>query len=183
MRCVLLGPSDISKIARFGKIKDTQSYIKEMGKLLARYIEELIITPDYGIYLEIAKAYKKAGGKKLIGMFPEDERFGTKQLKENFKFCDETRSIKGDWYKLGAEITIQGEIVICTGYSPGVMIELSYLKYMQKYLKKGDKILIDSRTISNRLFPEIEEEIKNIKYFSSNEELEDILKSLKKKKE
>jgi hypothetical protein len=52
------------------------------------------------------------------------------------------------------------------------------LKYHKKYLGRNIPILLDERTISGRLNPELEDEV-DLRYFDSAEGLNQFLKKLK----
>ena len=76
--------------------------------------------------------------------------------------------------------------VICVGFSPGVLIEIAYIKYHQKWgalidpsLKKIH-LFIDSRCIKGKLPNYLSEQIHNIFYFKNLKEL-GVLLSKKKK--
>ena len=64
------------------------------------------------------------------------------------------------------------------GLSPGTLVEIAYTKYHKKYLGRNIPILLDERTISGRLNPEVENEV-DLRYFSSAEELTGFLKKLR----
>lgn len=50
---------------------------EQVGKLLAKHDVEIIFVPDTGVAHFVVKAYKKAGGPKIIGLVPKDpEPFG-----------------------------------------------------------------------------------------------------------
>lgn len=59
---------------------------------------------------------------------------------------------------------------------PGTLVEIAYTKYHKNYLGRNIFVLLDGRTISGRLNPEVEEEL-DLRYFSSAEELNGFLKS------
>jgi len=88
------------------------------------------------------------------------------------------KKIDGDWYKLNAELVMQAQIVIVLGFSPGSMIELAFAKYVQKYLDKKMYIFIDERCIKQKLPESFHEQIKNINYCSSIDELRKKLKEV-----
>ncbi|MBD3319397.1 hypothetical protein GF342_05830 [Candidatus Woesearchaeota archaeon] len=68
-------------------------------------------------------------------------------------------------------------MVVCVGFSPGVLIELSFIKYHQKYGGYKDPSLrnihcfIDERCIDQRLPATFEEQITGLAYYKNLEEL------------
>jgi hypothetical protein len=64
------------------------------------------------------------------------------------------------------------------GLSPGTLVEIAYSKYHKKYLGKNIPVLLDERTISRRLNPEIEDEV-DLRYFNSVKRLSQLLKKLR----
>jgi hypothetical protein len=178
MDCVLIGVSDRKQLR---KIKDYEKFVSDYGQFLAKHFENVIVTPDDGVYTDIALEFGRIKGKKPIAYYPDKDTFyGYEHLKKNFHQY-EVREINGDWYKLNADLTKQARVVICLGFSPGVLIELSFIKYHQKYGKfrdprlKNIHLLIDRRTIDWRLPRSFDEQIENIFYYSSLRSLEKIL--------
>ena len=184
MDCVLLGVSDVSALWRFGAVKeiDYPKLISDYAKFLSSHFDNVIITPDEGVYSDIALAFGKLKGKKPIAYYPDKDTFyGISHIEKNFPNYD-LRPIGGDWYKLNADLTKQALVVISLGFSPGVLIEGSFIKYHQKYGALKDPKLknihwfIDLRCIGQKLPKTFEEQIKNIFYYSSLAELEKFLK-------
>ncbi|MGM5488959.1 MAG: hypothetical protein ACQESG_08520, partial [Nanobdellota archaeon] len=76
----------------------------------------------------------------------------------------------------------QAPFTLCVGVSPGVLIEVSYIKYHQKYGGYKDpslrdlRLLIDERSIERRLPSILEEQIQNLNYFASFDELNQLLR-------
>ncbi|MDD4983287.1 MAG: hypothetical protein PHH82_00410 [Candidatus ainarchaeum sp.] len=189
MNAVIIGASDRSILWKEGKIKeeDYSQFISDYANLLSKHFDNLIVTPDDGIYSDIALEFGKIKNKKPIGYYPDkDANFGIKHIEQNFSKYD-LRPIDGDWYKLGADLTKQAPIVICVGFTPGSLIEIAYLKYHQKYgaykdpALKNIHLFIDKRSIGQKLPPSFHEQINNIFYFSSFSDLEKLIKSAKAK--
>ena len=183
MEAVLIGVCDRSSLWRHGNIKQEkyQDFVKEYARFLNEHFENVIVTPDDGVYTDIALEFGKIKGKKPMAFYPDkDTYYGYEHLKTNFPKYD-LRPIDGDWYKLNAELTKQSTIVISLGFSPGVLIEGSFIKYHQKYGGYKDsnlrniRWLIDERCIEQRLPKTFEEQIKNIHYYSNLEELKGLI--------
>lgn len=188
MNVVLIGVSDRTLLQRDGKIKEDEyeKFVNNYAEFLSKKFNNVIVTPDDGVYTDIAKAFGKIKGKKPIAYYPDkDEYYGYKHLEKNFQDY-EIKPIEGDWYKLNADLTKQAQVIICLGFSPGSLIELAFIKYHQKYGKyknpnlENISLLIDERCISSRLPLAFEEQIKNIHYFSSLKSLNNLLKEITK---
>ena len=135
MDAVIIGVSDRTCLWRHGKIKENAypNLVSSYAKLLASLLDNVIVTPDDGVYTDIALEFGKMKGKKPIAYYPDKDTFyGIEHIKQNFPKY-ELRAIDGDWYKLNADLTKQALTVICIGFSPGVLIEGAFIKYHQKY--------------------------------------------------
>ena len=183
MDAVIIGVSDRSLIWRNGKIprENYESFVHDYASFLSERFDNLIVTPDDGIYTDIALEFGRIKGKKPIAYYPDKDTFyGIDHIRHNFENY-EMRPIDGDWYKLNAELTKKALVVISLGFSPGVLIEGSFIKYHQKYGAFKDKTLknihwlIDERCISQRLPKSFEEQISNIFYYNNLNELGQIL--------
>ena len=151
--------------------------VEKYAKEIAKKYENVIITPDDGIYTDIAEKWQEITNKKATAYYPDkDTYYGIEHIKHNFsKYA--TKGIGGDWYKLNAELTKQAKTVLCLGITPGVLIELAYIKYHQKYgghknpKYKEITLIIDERLIEQRLPKTVEKEINNIKYINNVEKI------------
>lgn len=174
MRISIIGPATISKVEKYSGFKDLDKLIDDVGKLLAEKNVEIVITPDKGIACEIARAYKKYGGKKVLGFIPDkDTRFGIAHM-QNLDLVDEKIETH-DWWDVAGEIVGMGDICICIGYTSGVFAELGLFKYLIKFHDYKTKVIIFKKTVSGRLPIELEDEIKPI-YINSIKELEKFLR-------
>jgi hypothetical protein len=178
MKISLIGPGDIDKIIKFAKIskRELDELILNLGKYLAEINAEIVLLPSKGITYEIAEAYKKNNGKKVIGLVPEsDKKYGIKHIKDYFSIADELVNI-GNWYDLNGEIAGYSDYAIVIGYSCGVATEIGMLKYHFKYLNSDTKLIIFENTISQKLHKEMEADLKNLYYVKSIKELKEIIK-------
>lgn len=178
MDCVILGPTQINKIKLFGKIQNTSVYINEAAKFFADNFRAIIIVPDMGLPLLIAKKYKQLNQSGIVIGYTPDKTSGGKLLAGYYKYCDKIKGINGGWYNLNTQLTRQSEHIFCLGFSAGVLIELCSIKYNQQYLNLNTKIFFDRRCLSHKLLPEIESDINNIYYFNNFKKAGDILRSI-----
>jgi len=177
LSALLIGPTDKTKIFRFGKIDKIsyEQYKEEIGKVLAANLFSVYLIPDEGIPLDFAKSYKKFGGREVVGALPKG---GCDILEKYFQFCDRTEEVDGGWSVLNTCLSLRTELMIGFGLSPGTLVEIAYSKYHKKYLGKNIPVLLDEKTISGRLNPELEEEI-DLRYFDSAEKLNQFLEKIR----
>lgn len=169
MKAVLLGPSDISKAWRHGKVRreGLGEYVDGMGAALSDCFNGLVIIPDDGLPLEVGKAYARHGGRKPVGLYPNGD---IGNLEPNFIHVEPVH-VPGSWADLNYSLTRQGNPVVCLGYSPGVLAEVGFLKYNQKKgVREGSwmggiHLFVDEMASGSRLPPGIEEELRNVFYF------------------
>jgi len=176
MKIVVLGTGDMTKIPRFTDVsaEDLNNIISELGEVIAKKGHELIIIPDEGVPIEVAKAYKENGGKKVIGFVPvNDKTFGVDYIQEFLPILDEKIEVN-DWYDASGEIAASGDICIVLGVSPGIMAEIGYLKYHYKKLGCKTKLYWLKKTLSAPIHKELDEEL-NINYVDSVRDLEKVL--------
>jgi hypothetical protein len=183
MNCVIIGVSDRSLLWRDGKIKEDkyQKFVEKYSKFLKKNFDNVIVTPDDGVYTDIALRFGELKKKKPIAYYPDkDDYYGIEHIKDNFDKY-ELKQIDGDWYKLNADLTKQALCIISLGFSPGVLIEGAFIKYHQKYGKHKNLKLenihwfIDKRTIKQKLPKSFEEQIKNIYYYKNLKELQKLI--------
>ncbi len=179
MRVSILGAGDRNNIIRYTKMEEPEldRLIRDVGKLLAKLGAEIVIVPAMGTPYEVAGAYRKAGGKRVIGFVPgRDTKYGTGHIKGFLGIADEKVNI-GSWYDLNGEIASYGDFAVCIGLSPGAMLDICFMKYHRKFLNSRTRLIIFENTISQLLPPELEEDLGKITYVSSAKELERALKS------
>jgi len=177
LSALLIGPTDKTKIFRFGKIEGEsyEQYKDEVGKVLATNLSTVYLIPDEGIPLDFAKSYKQFGGREVVGALP---RGGCPSLSSNFKFCDRIEEVDGGWAVLNTCLSLKNDIIISVGISPGTIVEVAYTKYHKKYLGRDIPVLLDERAMSGRLPSELEEEL-NLTYFHSGDSLNILLRNLR----
>jgi len=179
MRVSVLGSGDISKITKYTSLKekDIRQAINDIAKILVEKDAEIVIIPDRGIPVEIAKKYKELGGRKLLGMVPvNDKRYGIRHIEPNLGMLDERIEVS-DWYNADGEIAASGDYAVCFGLSGGILREISVLKYHYKYLSCKTKLIMFRNAMSEKLPAELEEDLKgNLTYVNSVKELKELLK-------
>jgi hypothetical protein len=203
MRIVLSGPGNIeyhfNELLQISK-EDLDEHILNITRVLLN--DELVLLPDKGISLEIAKKYKELNGKRVIATLPkEDYEIGIDHLKTNLNLdiWDEIINTK-TWYKHDLMHNLFGDVILYLGNSLGSIGELAYGFYLYKLLgkntiklnseiKAGQSIpfivLVYKPFVKEKLSFELEEYIKKaqgqIFYIENAEELKDKLNDLKTK--
>ncbi len=178
LSALLIGPTDKTKIFRFGKVdrESYQQYKEEVGKVLAANLSTVYLIPDEGIPLDFAKSYKKFGGREVVGALPKG---GCDVLEKYFQFCDRTEEVDGGWTVLNTCLSLRTGLMIGFGLSPGTLVEIAYSKYHKKYFGRDIPIFLDERAMSGRLPSELEEEL-NLIYFYSGDSLNVLLRNFRK---
>jgi hypothetical protein len=165
----ILASSDFKKIAGFQSKKESEvrGLYSAVGKALAKKGTSLLVTPDKGV-VEVAKAYKKAGGKKVIGVVPRcDEVWGIEHLKPHLKYIDEELNPR-DWFTAPYYLVQMPDYIVCLNLTTGVYGELVFVKWLHEFNKLKPK-----KVVSFVRFPrEVEHDIRPItKYVTSVEQL------------
>lgn len=170
--CLIAGPTDKTKLFRYGGIleREYRGFVDGIGIVLARHIARVDFVLDKGVPFDVSAAYKRAGGNNCIGYLPAGEL----QSYTSKQHCDDIREIEGGWTLLNTCLSLKSEGIVCFGLSAGTLVEIAYSKYHAKYLGKSTVVLIDDRTMSQRLPKELEEDI-DVRYFDSNQTLEQLL--------
>jgi hypothetical protein len=158
MRLSLIGPGDTKfhykELLGIPEEK-FKSEIEKITKVLADSKTELELLPDKGISIEIARKYKKQGGKKVIASLPKsDKTFGiahlTPYLNEkigNKPLFDEIIDTE-NWFKQDLIKGLLGDAILYLGSSPGTEGELNYAIYLYKIISnKKEGIKINSKQI------------------------------------
>lgn len=151
LRLSLIGPGAIDfhyqKILGISKEK-LERELDKIALAIKSAGLEISLLPDKGVSLEIAKRFKKLGGK-VIGLVPQDDKeFGINHLKEyiearvdNILVFDKLINT-GSWYKHDLSLCLYGDVVLDLGLSPGTEGERAYGIYLYKLIagfKQGVK--------------------------------------------
>ncbi len=167
-----------------------EKHITEIAKVLADKKIELVLAPDKGVSFDIAKKFKIAGGKKVVGAVPYDDKdFGIRHLHDYItseihgkKVFDEFINTK-DWYRQNLTLTIYGDAVLYLGTSLGSIGELAFGFYLYKLFlgkKKGVKTQKLSKEIrAGKKFPLSVIVYKPFVKGKLSKEIESYIKSLK----
>ena len=178
MKALIAGPTDITKVERFGNIgsENYSPHLEQIARTMLDYVEVVNLIPDKGVPLDFAKFFRSLGGK-IVGYVPSG---GCPQLQENFQCCDEILEFDAGWNGLNTCLSLKGDLITVLGMSPGTIVEIAYTKYHNKYLKKRIPILIDEQSLTTKVPEEIAEELE-IYYFSNPIELGKLLENIRRK--
>mgnify|MGYP001616960450 CR=1 FL=1 len=182
----IIGPTNIPKLSKLTK-KPAGFYLqkaREIGEILAKIGCELWVNSDKGKAANIARAYKKSGGRKLVILYPaKGEPWPNEHTKPYKKNADEFRK-EPDWFWTNYNVISLPDVCICTGLSAGTLSELAYIKWNYKFKRGKLKKLITVRELlrDKKLPPEIEVDVKKILvYFKKVEELKNFLEKFSKR--
>lgn len=177
----IIGPTNIPKLSKLTK-KPVGFYLqkaREIGEILAEVGCELWVNSDKGMAVNIASAYKRNRGKKLVILYPaKGEPWPNKHARPYIKYADELRR-EPNWFWTNYNVTALPDVCICVGLSAGTLSELAYIKWNYR-LKRGNlkKLIAIKELLRDKKLPlEIEVDVKKILvYLGKTEELKKILK-------
>jgi hypothetical protein len=164
MKIGISAPANYDKICEILHLdkkffKDT---IESAAKAVAKKHEIVIVPNKNSGSHQFAIAYKKAKGRKVIGIIPfDDKEFGHDYLDK--EICDETVNA-GTWRNVPECLDETSDCLLVLGWGPGIAVEVGQTKWF-----KVDKIFVVKELISgNRLAPELDQQLP-IKYISADE--------------
>lgn len=142
LRVSLIGPGNIDyhyyHLLNISKNK-FKSEMSKIAKALVDAGVEIVFLPDSGATFELAKLYKRFGGKKVYASVPlQGTDLGIKHLNPQINYKENGKKIidevinSGDWYKQTFYLATFGDIVLMLGFSLGSIGELSLSYYMHK---------------------------------------------------
>ena len=145
LRISIIGPGDIKyHYQKLLKIKEKvlKNHINNIAKTIVKSNNSIALVPDKGICLEIAKSYKKQGGKQTLAIVPKDDKkYGIKHLKQNIKekgLFDKIINSK-TWQEQLFNLCLYGDICLYLGSSIGSNAELLASVYRYNKLNKFKK--------------------------------------------
>lgn len=159
MKIGIIGPSKLNFIEQINnKAKEIIIYL---SKQIAEKGDEIILTPDKESSSEFfAKQYIKAGGKDVFLVLPlDDKEFGLNHLNLNLGKHINCKTWRNQPEKLNEET----DILLCIGYSAGVLAEIAYSKWF-----KPKPVYVINELISQELPKEIKNGL-NLRYISFKE--------------
>lgn len=153
MRISLIGPGDIEfHYQNLLRIDRTifEFELEGIAKALAESGCDIVLLPDKGVSLNLARIYKEKKGRNVIGAVPlSDMTFGIKYLEPyvNMKLNEKPffdYFINTDnWFKHDLITGLLGNVLLYLGDSPGTNGELNYAIYLYKLLngrKEGAEV-------------------------------------------
>ncbi len=153
MRVVLIGAGDIEfHYANLLGLSEEEidNHAENIATALVEAEAEIVLMPDRGFCFEVAKKYREIGGKKIIGLFPkQDKKYGTTHIKEYVEAKINDKPVfdefidSGDWYSTNQTHCLFGENVLMLGNSTGTLGELCFGYYVYK-LFGGHKASVEA---------------------------------------
>ena len=145
IRVAIIGPGNLEfyyqKLQKISK-KKLESELEKIAKALIEADVEIVLVPDKGIDMEIARKYKKQRGRRVIGTIPKsDKRYGINHLKSYMEEKINSKNIfdefidSGDWKEQSRLRGFFGDVVLSLGISPGSELEMNYSTYLFKLMK------------------------------------------------
>ena len=158
MKIGIIGPSKVNYLEQVNP--GARQIISDVVGFLIN--QEIYLTPDIGSLSELfAQEYLNQGGEKLFSVIPADDKeFG-------FDWVNSTLGEKincNTWRNQPEKLNEETEVLICFGYSTGVLIEIAYSKWFPKG-KPIKPIYIIKELISEELPSEATKKL-DVKYIS-----------------
>jgi len=132
--CVgVIGPTDVEATSRAAGLDPMLCLraAEEAGSELARQGYSVVLVPDRGVALVAAQAYRRAAGRRLVGIVP---RGGT-STQQATSCCDDHRHLCDEviddltWTGQHERICQLSDVMLCIGLSCGTMAEISWTKW------------------------------------------------------
>lgn len=166
MKIGIIGPNTLKKKSE-EELRNRKGDLVKLAKIIASFNLEIVLTPDKRSLLEFfGNKYKELGGKKIWIVAPmkdEAEKYLNLELGEIID-CER-------WYRQPSKFNEETNLIICVGYSAGVLSEIGASQYFNK-----KKILIINEFVSSKLPIEINQNM-SIEYVSL-EKLKNYLEKL-----
>jgi len=157
LKLMVIGPSDINKIFLSTNLPKNRynSILHSLAKYFSKICSELYIIPDNGVFLDFAVIFKKYN-KNVFAYLPKKEELKYDVLMTNvIKHKLTPIFTNNTWLYLNNVPIRNVDIVLCLGYSTGVLIEIGNIKIARVWYKKNIKLLVDLRFVSKKLPKEL----------------------------
>jgi len=158
MKIGIIGPNTLKKASK-KEVEDRRLLLVEVAEILSKSKKEIVLTPDKNSLLEFfGKKYIEFSGKKvwIISPMSDDaEKYLNLELGEIID-CEM-------WYRQPSKFSEETDLLICIGYSAGVLSEIGASQYFNP-----KKILILNEFVTSKLPTEINQSI-DIEYISIKE--------------
>lgn len=166
MKVGIIGPTNMKKLSKLtGKSeKFLLAKAETVGQILAARDCELWVNSDGGMVSAVAHAYKKAGGKQLVMLYPEKgEPWPNKHARPHIRHADKLKKLP-NWFWTNYQVVSSPDVCVCVGLSSGTLSELAYIKWNRQFNRGHLEYLVVLQELirGGRIPPEIEVELKDI---------------------
>lgn len=181
----IIGPTNMKKLSKLtGKSKDfLLSKAEAIGKILAAHGCEVWVNSDGGMVSGVARAYKKAGGRELVMLYPKKgEPWPNKHAKPHIQHADKV-SAQPNWFWANYQVVTAPDVCLCVGLSAGTLSELAYMKWNRQFHRGRLQhlIVLEELVRGKKIPPEIEVEVKDmLLYCKGVDQLAPLLSKLKR---
>lgn len=177
----VIGPTDLKKLSfLLGKPLDfLLAKADQVGEILSENGCKLLANAEDGsMVFEVARAYKKHGGKEFVMLTPRRGRpWPLAETSASREIADDVMELP-DWYQANHAVVSLPTIVVCVGLSAGTLSELAYIKWDDQFQRgKLQKLVIIRELMrEEELLPEIAINIASlVEYIDTVEELDQVL--------
>jgi predicted Rossmann-fold nucleotide-binding protein len=156
LRIGIIGPTDIALTSRAAGLDPAvcEHTACAAGEALARNRYEVVLVPDRGVALLAAESYRRAGGKRLIGIIPHggtSAQAATACCEAHRNLCHETVEDL-DWTGQHERICQLSDVLLCIGLSCGTLSEIAWTKWV------GNTPVVVIRPLVSGIPPEMQVE-------------------------
>ena len=153
MRIGIIGPTNIDVTARAAGVDPAtvEEAARAAGGNLAQRGYDVVVVPDRGVALLAAEAYRKAGGRRLIGVIPHggtSAQAATSCCEAHRNLCHETVEDL-TWTAQHERICQLSDVLLCIGLSCGTLSEIAWTKWV------GDTPVVIVKQLVSGIPPEM----------------------------
>lgn len=170
----ILAASEIDNPQRFGVVSEYQDWVEGVAAVCRKHFDALYFIPDRGTYVDFSQAFKKLGGT-IYAVLPDSRDRRLLNNSERLGAIPYELKDGSGWNYLNTHFIGLAEYSVCLSYSPGSLLEMCSAKYLKRYDSKKISIFIDKRGVSQELPEELADDLSPIYYFTSDEELNNLL--------
>lgn len=161
------------------KKEDVISKAARVGEEIAKAGHELWVNPDGGMLAAVAEAYKAAGGRRHVVLFPSDQDPWPNEQVQPYRNTADDVQERPDWFHTNYAVVSEVDVCVCVGLSAGTFTELGYVKWDEEFHRGHLRRLVVVRELvrGGSLPPEYSAKFRDIlRYVNTVEELPPVLR-------
>jgi hypothetical protein len=149
MKIGIIGPNTLKNASK-KELEERKILLVKAAEILSESKKDIVLTPDKNSLLEFfGKKYLELGGKKIWIIAPMKDD-AEKYLNLEFGEIIDCEM----WYRQPSKFSEETDLLICLGYSAGVLSEIGASQYFNQ-----KKILVINEFVTSKLPAEINQSI------------------------